>query len=232
MKKNILFVLILVLLIFQNVQAATINRMTIHTFGDYRQTYDPNNVSTYENKFNIFGMADTYYLSDGTFWESGAGSHVAPRVDFVDATMIDSTIKYTFDPPEFYVIFQNTDYNSGDHSTGGALKIDDDPVVSVTNGAKLATMEGYAEIISNYPANNPNFDYYSASVGDKVFYSMEYWIYDTYWTSNTFDNNFEYNLQGYVDFTNVIPEPSIIFMFLWGFLGCYWMKKKTKISNE
>ncbi|MCP4650493.1 MAG: PEP-CTERM sorting domain-containing protein [PVC group bacterium] len=43
----------------------------------------------------------------------------------------------------------------------------------------------------------------------------------------------EDNRNGHWDiYGTVIPEPSTIFMFLSGLLGCYWIKKKNKISNK
>jgi len=220
--------LVIVSLLFSTTYctAATIDRMTIHTFGGYSQTYDPNSSSSFEKNFMIFGMANKYYLNDGSSWDSGAGSHSEPRVGFVGAQLNGSMVEYTFDPPEFYVFFQNTDYNAGDHSAQGVLRIDNDPIITVENNTKLARMQGYAEIISNDPTYYSTFNYYSANVGDRVFYSMEYWIYDTYWTPNTFDSRFEYNLNGYVDFTEVIPEPSTILIFVTGIFGLLSAKRK------
>jgi len=220
MRRILLFTVVLSIYSSVYAEAATIDMVTIHTNGGYSQTFDPNSSSLFENKFVIFGKADRYYLNDGTYWDSGAGSHSIARVGYVSANVNGSAIEYTFDPPEFYVIFENTDYNSGDHAAGGILKIDSNPVIKAENNTKMAKMEGYAEIIENYPENNiEDFNYYSAKTGNKVFYSINYWKYDGYWTADTFNESFEYNLQGCIDFTNVVPEPSSILVFLSGIIG-------------
>ena len=37
---------------------------------------------------------------------------------------------------------------------------------------------------------------------------------------------------GFLITPSIIPEPSTIFMFLWGLFGCYWIKKKNKTLNQ
>jgi hypothetical protein len=220
MKKIISIVTVLLFLPLAAATAATIDTITIHTIGGYKQTYDPSSSVINNQTFVISGIADTYYLNDGTTWDPGAGWHPSARANHVSTVVNGSTVEYTLDPLEFYIFFQNTDYNSGEHSTGGMLKIDSNPVITAVNNTRMATMQGYAEIVQNEPKNNTeDFSYYSANVGDKVYYSINYWIYDAYWTPETFNGSFEYNLQGYIDFTNVVPEPSTILIFLGGIIG-------------
>ena len=54
-----------------SVSGATIDRMYTATFGLYSQSYTP------DGNFMPFSPADYYQLSDGSTWDSGAGSHTA-----------------------------------------------------------------------------------------------------------------------------------------------------------
>ena len=225
MKRISLSLIIFIFLFSGNSWPATIDKMTVAAFGGYTQSYDPDN---YEDEFMIFGMADRYFLNDGSFWDSGAGWNPNTSVEFVKSIVYDTEIKYFFDPPVFYVLFQNRDYDSGDHSSQGVLTIASDPVITARRNSKLAQMEGYARIESNDTTGSEGFNYYSASPGAWVYYHIEYWNYSGYWGPTTFNQAFEYNLRGYVDFSNTVPEPSSEGMLFLGALGILGFTRKMR----
>lgn len=71
-------------------------------------------------------------------------------------------------------------------------------------------MSGYTEILSNEATyyGEPRFNFYSADVGQSVFFEQTYTLLTGSFTETLFDTNFTYNESGYVDFTDAIPEPS------------------------
>ena len=103
-------------------------------------------------------------------------------------------------------LFQNTDYNSGFHSAQGVLATVDELILSAQIGSSVATIRGYAEVISNNETwyGEPRFNYYAANVGDLVHFEVDYELLSgATWSANIFDTQFRYNLSGMVDFTNI-----------------------------
>lgn len=98
-----------------SVSAVTIDRMYTATFGHYSQSY------TAGGQFMLFSSADYYQLSDGSTWDSGAGSHPATYSTLSAVSVDGNQITYTFDAPASGLLFRNTDYNAGSHSAQGEL---------------------------------------------------------------------------------------------------------------
>jgi hypothetical protein len=71
-------------------------------------------------------------------------------------------------------------------------------------------MSGYTPIVSNDETwyGEPRFNYYTAPVGAYVYFEVTYTLLSGEFTADTFDNDPSYRITGYVDFTNVIPEPA------------------------
>ena len=197
MKKVILGLIIAGIFSMSNLaNAATIDLMTI----SFSYPYNPGGY------FFLFGGADQYFLSDGTSWTSGAGSITPGTGDLQSVEISDNIIKYTFTPPIDRIIYNQTDYNNGDHSSQGELAAIGPLVLEAEIGSTTATMSGYAKIISNDETwyGEPLFNYFSADVGTIVEFSISYTLQDATWTENLFDNSFTYSLSGYVDFTSLL----------------------------
>lgn len=77
-------------------------------------------------------------------------------------------------------------------------------------GSTQARFSGATTILDNTETwyGQPRFNYYSASVGQSVFFEMDFTISGATWQPVTFNDPFNYSVSGYVDFTNVVPEPN------------------------
>ena len=207
----------------------TIDSMSIGTFGNYTQTFNKNwNGGT----FVLFGIARQYTNSDGENWRSGAGWHPPLRVRPVGYSISDNKISYYFDQPATGVVFQNRDY-SGQHSAQGVLRSDVPLVLTAEYGSSVSTITGFLEIALNEPANwaEPFFKYYSADVGDQVYFDITHELLNATWTENVFDSVFEYRLHGNVDFTQTIDEPSTMLAMIIGMLLVYARSSRTGPSS-
>ena len=215
MKKTIYSLLTLGVISF-NVQSATIDIMYTATFGHYWQNYYASN-----QQFMIFSQADYYLLDDGSTWDSGAGWHPNTDSTLLSVNIVGTTINYNFNNPTDDILFQNTDYNAGDHSSQGVLGVTGPLTITAELGSSSATMSGYTEIISNIETwyGEPRFNYYSANVGDLVYFEVDYILgTGTVFDENLFNQDFSYNLTGHVDFTRVVPIPPAFILFISGFL--------------
>lgn len=194
--------------------AATIDRINLATFGHYTQDYRPN------GQFMLFSTADVYLLSDGSSWESGAGTASPAMVTFKSVTTSGSLITYTFNKPNSGLLYQQTDYDSGDHSAQGSFALPETLSIVAEAGSRTAVMKGYTEILSNDETwyGEPRFNYYSAPVGSKVYFEQTYTLSDDTFTVDLFSRSFRYNETGFIDFKKIapVPEPSVIWLLLAG----------------
>lgn len=186
-------------------QGATIDQMYTATFGHYSQTYDAG------GQFMVFSQADHYVLNDQSTWESGAGWHPDAYASLASVRVEGSLVVYSFAPTDSGLLFQNTDYDSGDHSAQGQLGLPTRLEITATLGSRTGTLSGYTQIISNDETwyGQPRFNYYSAQVGEYVSFRQTYTLDDAFFTTTLFDGSFVYNESGVVDFTDVmsVPEP-------------------------
>jgi outer membrane protein assembly factor BamB len=184
---------------------ATIDRMTLR--GGYGQTYRP--VDT----IALLGSADHYFLSDGTSWGSGAGSHYTYGA-YVDRVEVEGdTVRYYLTPSTETYIYRQIDYDSGDHSSVGILGAGDELYLEATLGSTTATLRGGAVVVENAPANyaEPRFNYWSAVVGAVVPFEQTYLHTSGTWQEDTFDYEFSYRRTGgSVDFANPISVPLLV----------------------
>lgn len=225
MKKYLILCLVLIG-VASNLNAATIDIMYTATFGHYRQSY-----SATSQQFMIFSQADYYFLDDNSTWESGAGWHPDTSSTVLSVNVLGDTIIYTFSTPEDSILFQNTDYNSGDHSAQGVLGVSGPLTIVSELGSNTAVMSGYTEILSNEETwyGEPRFNYYSADVGDLVYFEVNYILGNgAVFDEDLFSTDFSYNLTGHVDFTNVVPIPSAFFLFGSGILAVFVSKTRRK----
>ena len=179
--------------------APTIDQMLTASFG---QTYRPG------GNVMIFGVSDRYLLSDGTSWESGAGSFTIAYSDLERVFVEGDILSYYFARPENGVLFQNTDYDSGDHSAQGTLGAPHHVILRARAGSKTGVITGYTKVLDNTATwyGLPRFNYYSAPVGERVLFKQNIELIDATFTSGLFNQTFNYNLTGKVDFTHKKPD--------------------------
>lgn len=179
--------------------SATIDKMYTATFGHYTQDYQPG------GDFVIFSKADYYLLNDGSTWESGAGWHPDTRSTLKKKVVEGDTVSYYFEQPTGGILFQNTDYDGGDHSAQGVLGAPKKLVLKAKLGSTKGALQGYATIVSNDETwyGQPRFNFYSASVGDQVFFRQDFVLMGTSFSEDLFDRSFTYNLTGQVNFTKM-----------------------------
>jgi hypothetical protein len=211
--------------------AATIDKMYTSTFGHYTQQYSPG------GSFMIFSQADHYQLSDGTTWDSGAGWHPAVYSTVASVHVSGDRIFYVFNAPAGGVLFQNTDYDSGDHSAQGVLGAPSHLILSAKIGSSRGTMFGYTTVISNDATwyGEPRFNFYSAPVGSEVFFKETFTLSGASFSTDLFDTSFTYNESGFVDFTRLrnvenmaaVPEPSTYLLLLGGIAALVAFRRKA-----
>ncbi|HEY9026384.1 MAG TPA: PEP-CTERM sorting domain-containing protein [Burkholderiaceae bacterium] len=161
-------------------------------------------------QFQIGPFPSSYDLSDGTSWEQGAGSFSFLNSTVTRVAATGSALAFTFRQPADGVLFQHTDYDSGDHSAQGTIGTPSQITLLADAGAKTGVMEGWVRILSNDPTWYSSFNYYSASVGQSVWWQTTVTLQgDATFTPGLFDTHFDYVESGVVDFTRVqaVPEP-------------------------
>ena len=189
--------------------AAVVDRVVIdrmETSGGYITTYYPYGGIT------LIGSAETYFLSDGSSWESGAGSYRLTEVSLDRVEVSGDTVRYVLRPPTDGVIYQQTDYNGGDHSAQGTLGASGELVLEATIGSTTAVVRGAAEILSNEMTSygEPRFNFYASVVGSVVPFEITYTRTDGTWEADTFDGQFRYRQIGVVDFASPISVPQLV----------------------
>jgi hypothetical protein len=191
--------------VFSSAVAApvTIDRMTTRvTFGSYA----PGGTLT------LLGSADVYHLSDATSWTSGAGSYVAHWSQLVGVEVDGATIRYVLSPPEVGLLYEQTDYDSGDHSSQGKLGAAGPLVIEAQAGSTTAVLHGEALVVSNDATwyGEPRFNYFSAIVGSVVPFELTYTISGDTWQADTFTRPFTYTSAGSVDFVHPVSTPRAV----------------------
>lgn len=225
--KKILLIATLGLGFSLGAHAANITQMHTATFGHYTQTYGGTGSS-----FMTFSAADYYTLNNNTTWQAGAGWHPNNWSNLVSTQVNNNTLRYTFTAPANGILFQNTDYDSGDHSSQGVLGFSGPLIIEAQAGSTTGKLSGYATILSNTETwyGQPRFNFYAANVGQKVYFEQNYSLLGTSFTADLFQRQFVYNETGVVDFTRVaaVPEPSTYFLMLVGLtaVGVFAAKRK------
>lgn len=198
-------------------QAATIDQMYTATFGQYTQSYTPGGA------FMVFSPAHHYVLSDGSSWSAGAGWHPDTTAMLESVQVQGAQVVYTFAAPASGLLFQNTDFNAGEHSAQGELGLPARLELVAAIGGTTATLSGYTQVVSNLETwyGQPRFNAYSAAVGQSVYFQQTYTLSDAQFTATLFDGAFTYNEAGVVNFTQLmpVPEPTIALLLALGLAG-------------
>lgn len=165
----------------------------------------------------LVGSASVYFLSDGSQWSSGAGSYYthAAQLDHVEVS--GTTIRYVLTPPAS--IYQQTDYDSGNHSAQGRLDPSGPLVIEAQAGSTKAVLRANALLASNDATwyGEPRFNYYTAIVGSVVPIEMIYTMQGgSTWTADAFSRSFSYSVAGVVDFANPVSVPRLVGLSITG----------------
>ena len=180
------------------VQAATIDKMLVAPFGQYDQSYSAG------GSFMVFPQALSYQLSDGSRWSSGAGWHPDTQAALASVSEVDGVLTFRFVRPADGILFQNTDYDSGDHSAQGVLGAPKVIELVAKVGSTHGTLKGRTLIVSNDETwyGQPRFNFYSAAVGQKVPFKLTVTLLGGQtFHAGLFDGSFGYRIAGQVDFT-------------------------------
>lgn len=193
------------LLLAAGVHAATIDTMTTRPFGGYAQNYAPG------GSFQVFSPAWQYQLSDGSSWDSGAGWHPPTWAGLDSVSVSEGSVRYRFTMPADGLLFQNTDYDGGDHSAQGQLAAPAVLELVATLGSSSGILSGYTRIVSNYATwyGEPRFNFYSAPVGTEVWFEQRVSLLNASFTTSLFDAGFDYSAEGLVDFTHTAAVPEL-----------------------
>lgn len=181
----------------------TIDWMT--TTGGYSTTYQPGGT------IRLLGRADTYHLSDGTSWQSGAGSYTQTFATLDHVEVVGDTMRAVLTPPADGVLYRQTDFDGGDHSAQGTLGAVGPLVIEAVIGSSRGVITGEAEIVANEITSygEPRFNFYSSVAGSIVPFELAYDLTAGAWTPETFDTAFSYATSGVVDFANPSWVPTV-----------------------
>jgi hypothetical protein len=162
--------------------------------------------------FQIGPFPSSYDLSDGTSWQEGAGSFPFLRSTVTHVATTGGELAYTFQQPADGILFENTDFDSGEHSTHSRVGTPSQITLVADAGARTGVMSGWVKLLSNDPTYYPSFNYVAASVGQSVWWETTVTLQgDATFTPGLFDSQFDYVESGVVDFTRVqaapVPEP-------------------------
>ena len=168
----------------------------------------------------LLGSADTYTLSNGSTWQSGAGSYYSYSTALDHVEVSGGGIRYVlFPPPYGGNVYQQTDYDSGDHSAQGTLAAVGPLVIEATAGSTTAVMKGNVLVVANDATSygEPRFNYYGALVGSVVPFELTYTLQGgATWQADTFTHSFSYLNPGSVDFTRPVTTPEVVELTIGG----------------
>jgi outer membrane protein assembly factor BamB len=183
----------------------TIDRMT--TRGWFSEVYTPGGT------IGMLQSADTYHLSDGSSWHSGAGSLYLYTASLRWVEIKGHTIRYHLSPPSSGLLYQQTDFDAGDHSAQGTLGVAGPLVLEAAVGSTTATLTGRALVVANDATwyGEPRFNYYSAVVGSVVRFRQTFTLQGgAAWAPDTFSRPFSYSQVGEVDFAHPVSVPRVV----------------------
>jgi len=158
----------------------------------------------------LIGPAVTYELSDGSQWTSGAGtfSLYSSQLDHVEVS--GSTLRYVLVPPPAGSIYEQTDFDAGNHSAQGRLAPSGELVLEAQEGSATAVLHGNALIATNdATAFGDRFHYYDAVVGSVVPFEMTFTMSGGTWAADSFSQAFSYSISGFVDFAQPVSVPGL-----------------------
>lgn len=158
----------------------------------------------------LMGAASVYSLSDGSQWSSGAGSYYNYTAQLDHVEVSGTKVRYVLVPPAS--IYQQTDYDSGDHSAQGRLDSSGPLVLEAELGSTKAVLRANALLASNDATwyGEPLFNYYSAVVGSVVPVELIYTMQGgSTWTTDAFSRSFSFTVIGIVDFAHPVSVPRI-----------------------
>ena len=184
-------------------QSPTIDRMTTYT----SDIYSPG------GRFDLVGFNGVYYVSDGTTWNSGAGTFALSSFALDSVRMQGTTIVFEMkNLDDNDVLIDYTDYDSGDHSSKAEIRTFGPMQIVAEMGTSDATLNGLALIHSN-PLSNyspPEYKYLTSPVGSIVPLAVHYRLPGDTWNSNIFSRTFSYQTTGEFFFSEFrsVPEPS------------------------
>jgi hypothetical protein len=167
----------------------------------------------------LMQFANIYSLSDGSSWSSGAGvatTHSAP-LDHVEVS--GTALRYVLSPPTGGLIYEQTDYDSGNHSAQGQLGLSGPLVIEAEAGATTAVVHGNALVVANDATyyGEPRFNYYTAMVGSVVPFQVTLTMQQgSTWTADTFSRPFTYSAAGSVDFAHPVSGPRAVSLAITG----------------
>jgi len=180
----------------------TIDKMTTAVSFGYAQSHSPGAA------ISVLGSAAIYFLSDGSQWSSGAGSYHAYGISLDHVETSGDALRYVMVNPGN--VYQQTDYDSGDHSAQGTLAAEGPVVLETTVGSNIAILRGGARVVSNDATYyGDRFNYYSALVGSVVPFQVTYTLTSGTWDASIFGRSFSYTAVGWVDFAHPIASPQV-----------------------
>ncbi len=184
--------------------SVTIDRMT--TANIYSTSYTP------YREFRMLGSAATYYLSDHTTWTSGAGSFTNAYATFDHVEVAGDTLRFFLIPEADSLLYSQTDYDSGDHSSQGSLVLSGPLVLEAVAGATTAVLRGSARIRDNAMTwyGEPAFNFFTSIPGSIVPFTNTYTNGSGRWAMDTFDHPFSYVASGQVDFAHPLSTPPLV----------------------
>jgi len=175
------------------------------TIFDYSESYSPG------GPFHLIAHAQRYDLSNGTSWQSGAGVFHPTTATFDHVELSGDTIRYVLAPPADGLLYQQIDFDSGDHSSQGQIGVEGSLVLRAIRGSNTAVLSGRGRILSNDATDygEPRFNYFHAPVGSIVPFTITYQLTSGTFSATTFAGEFGYYGSGSVNFVRGVTHPPL-----------------------
>jgi hypothetical protein len=193
-----------------------IESISLGTLDGYSVTASP------DSGIEALGFPEFFTFVGGGGWESGAGSTTVNYAAETAVSVNGSLMSYVLSTPPGSLIYSETDYDLGSNSSNGQLVSTAPLILNAYVGSTTATLDGYAMISVDTPANysDDRFHYFDAPIGAFVPFSLTYTLTSGTWTPTIMDSPFSYNMSGTLDFSDAVPEPSpslvsLIVIALW-----------------
>lgn len=152
-----------------------------------------------------------YHLTDGTTWQSGAGSF--PSVDFrvQSLTLNGNNLVYDFGFSAGDVALTATDFGFGSNQANYSLSFVGPVFMTAAVGSTTGLISGNLLLTFDSPVNywwvTAPFSPFDVNVGDVIPFNSQVGLLNDTFTSHLLTDDFEYTFSGTIG--SPIPEPNI-----------------------
>lgn len=172
--------------------------------------------------FSLWLQPATYSVSDGSTWQSGAGTFLDGSAYVTSASVVGGKVLFGLSPATGTIpttpnlgsgllVFQ--DFDGGSNSAEGAFNVVGSLLLEAPAGSADAVLSGFLQLSSNPPDSSAGFEYFAAPVCATVPFTVTYHLDSGAWGANTFKTAFTYSASGQVSLQSVSPPLTTLYSF-------------------